>query len=392
MSAETQFIPPAASPRTILSVGNSWGTTFSVDGTRVPFPARMAAMLEFEQDDVINNNVNSESLATTITNIATRMPPSVYPANTGRPLVVILSTGGGVDISSGDSAATVYARIQTFVGLVRAVGGKVVLANVAPGQQFNGAAEIQRLALNVLIAADRTQYDWLWPVSELFPFPVATVTPAWYQTDNIHPSTFGDELSAHSVRESLQGRYDIPIPTYETLLEFGKQAGNSRLNTLTLPAWDGGAPGNGCVIFQVSATQYSLIGQAGTQRFFRLPIGGDDYFINSAGTVLVHINAGTGLATFISVKIGGIDGVNGTTVSCLRHGTATLVNGTVTVADTNTVTASRIFVNRFTDGGTIGDSYSVTRINATSFTITSKTANVTQALDTSVVSWQMINP
>jgi hypothetical protein len=93
------------------------------------------------------------------------------------------------------------------------------------------------------------------------------------------------------------------------------------------------------------------------------------------------------LAVQGSATIGG-----GTAVAKLKHGTATLSAGTVTVSDTDIVAGSRIFVNRQTDGGTVGDSYSVTLNAGTSFTITSKTANMTVALDTSTVSYLIINP
>lgn len=75
-----------------------------------------------------------------------------------------------------------------------------------------------------------------------------------------------------------------------------------------------------------------------------------------------------------------------------RTGTATLVSGTVTVANTSVTANTRIFVNRFTDGGTVGDSYSVTRSAGVSFAITSKTDGSTQTSDTSVVAYQLIEP
>lgn len=85
-------------------------------------------------------------------------------------------------------------------------------------------------------------------------------------------------------------------------------------------------------------------------------------------------------------------GPNGTAHGNVKSGVATLVGGTVTVSDANVIetgaaaTSSRIFVTRMTDGGTVGH-YSITRINSTSFTITSSSAS-----DTSTVSWLMLNP
>jgi hypothetical protein len=97
---------------------------------------------------------------------------------------------------------------------------------------------------------------------------------------------------------------------------------------------------------------------------------------------------GTGTTTAGGVAIG----TNGTASVLIRHGTATLVAGTVTVLDTNIVAGSRIFVNRQTDGGTHGDSYSITRVAGTSFTITSKLGTDVQTGDTSIVSYLIINP
>ncbi len=93
-----------------------------------------------------------------------------------------------------------------------------------------------------------------------------------------------------------------------------------------------------------------------------------------------------------STLTGGATIGGGTAVAKWRHGTATLASGTVTVADAAITTSSRIWVNRFTDGGTVGDSYSITRSAGANFTITSKTANATVAGDTSVVAYQIIEP
>ena len=71
-------------------------------------------------------------------------------------------------------------------------------------------------------------------------------------------------------------------------------------------------------------------------------------------------------------------------------GTATLAAGTVTVATTLVRASSRIRVDRQTDGGTVGASYSVTRNPGVGFTITAKDgAGATQALDSSTVSWTL---
>jgi len=88
-----------------------------------------------------------------------------------------------------------------------------------------------------------------------------------------------------------------------------------------------------------------------------------------------------------------IGGINGTAISRFRHGTATLVSGTATVADTSITANSRIFINRFTDGGTLGASYSITRTASTSFTVTAKDGTgANQTADTSTVAYEIIEP
>jgi len=76
-----------------------------------------------------------------------------------------------------------------------------------------------------------------------------------------------------------------------------------------------------------------------------------------------------------------------------KQGVATLVSGAVTVANTNVTATSRIFLQRQTDGGTVGATYSVTRTANTSFTIQAKNAsgaNITT--DTSTLAWVIFDP
>jgi len=116
-------------------------------------------------------------------------------------------------------------------------------------------------------------------------------------------------------------------------------------------------------------------------------IGGTDPILTGTASNLT-LTAGVFVAS-IGVKAG----TNGTTQKLVKHGSAVLVGGAVTVSDSDTAetgtpaTTSRILVTRMTDGGTLGTGYSITRVNVTSFTITSS-----NAAETSTVSWVMINP
>jgi hypothetical protein len=69
-----------------------------------------------------------------------------------------------------------------------------------------------------------------------------------------------------------------------------------------------------------------------------------------------------------------------------RMGTATLVGGTIAVANTSVTANTRIFISRSTTGGTEGH-LSTTQVAATSFTV-----NSSSGTDTSTVNWLLIEP
>lgn len=70
-----------------------------------------------------------------------------------------------------------------------------------------------------------------------------------------------------------------------------------------------------------------------------------------------------------------------------KQGVATLVAGTVTVADTSVTATSRIFLTTQTPGGTTGFLVVSARVAGTSFTILSSSAT-----DTSVVAYEIFEP
>jgi hypothetical protein len=85
------------------------------------------------------------------------------------------------------------------------------------------------------------------------------------------------------------------------------------------------------------------------------------------------------------VDVGASD--SGTAMTRIRHGSATLVGGTVTVSDSTVTASSRIFAERQATGGTPGSLGITARSNGVSFTITS-----TSGTDTSTVVWLLIEP
>jgi hypothetical protein len=87
-----------------------------------------------------------------------------------------------------------------------------------------------------------------------------------------------------------------------------------------------------------------------------------------------------GLSILLSGRLRINEGANG------GMGVATLVGGTVTVANTAVTASTRIFVSRSTTGGTEGH-LSTTQIAGTSFTV-----NSSSGTDTSTVNWLLILP
>lgn len=98
----------------------------------------------------------------------------------------------------------------------------------------------------------------------------------------------------------------------------------------------------------------------------------------AAGILLLQSGAGAG---------GGVQiGSNGTTITRIRHATATLVGGTVTVADTNITASTLVIPAVIAAGGTQGTLRS-SKVAGTSYTITS-----TSGTETSTVAVLLIEP
>ena len=138
-----------------------------------------------------------------------------------------------------------------------------------------------------------------------------------------------------------------------------------------------------------------------------MAIGGTHFRLGQDATYQGNfvLHSGDNTVIFTVTPAGNVSSIGTTTVgstgtphSLIKSGTAVLVAGTVTVSDSavletgTAATSSRILITRMTDGGTPGDSYSITRSNGASFTITSKTAGSTTTADTSTVTWLMFNP
>jgi hypothetical protein len=396
MSAGTRYNPNAI-PKTVIFCCNSIGQPYGLVGN-VSFPNIFAAAWENQGDTVIQyvgpaNTPNPcDSITDTITNYATTI--GLYTqAKTGRPLLVILPNCGSSDVlNGGDTAAQIYTKIQTLVGMIHTDGGKVLVGNICPGSYYTaGAVETRRTDTNTLIESDLTLWDYFWPMAATHSADLSTL----FGADNQHWSPLGHIVAAAEVMLAQDGYYRngsaTPLRANNILLtpttdnDKAVWQVNSASSTVALSAgiYDPSLPSFGALWYGTAApsnTNYALIGDgaslvlnASGQHIFRI-----------AHTEVARINSG-------GLQIGAIN--TGTPVSKWRHGTATLVTGTKTVSDTNVTANTRILVTRNGDGGTIGCSYSITRSAGSSFTITSKDKDgATQAADTSVMAYELIEP
>jgi len=116
----------------------------------------------------------------------------------------------------------------------------------------------------------------------------------------------------------------------------------------------------------------------------------DLYACTAGGVRTLAFRAGSSqLTSYLEHLINGsiYIGTAGSKTTTVRHGTASLVSGSVTVSDANILSTSRILVTGSVDGGTPGWLRVSARSVGVSFTITSSSAT-----DTSTVSYMIINP
>ena len=161
---------------------------------------------------------------------------------------------------------------------------------------------------------------------------------------NIHVADFGGILvESASGTHSLLSALSVSAPTITAGAAAVTDASTFYVNAPTAAT--------------VTGANYALFVDSGNSRF------DGDVILNTAGSGL-------------QIKEG----------SNARMGVATLVGGTIAVANTSVTANTRIFISRSTTGGTVGH-LSTTQIAATSFTVNSSDVG-----DTSTVNWLLIEP
>jgi hypothetical protein len=143
--------------------------------------------------------------------------------------------------------------------------------------------------------------------------------------------------------------------------------------------------GDGTVSHTDDAPVLSVTATNGSSGYRLNVLGGSTALLriqtNSTTTHTFSGNGDTAMTGGLTVH------ANGTKVSRLRHGRATLVAGSVAVSDAYVTTSTRILLGVYAPGGTVGHLHTGTRSAGVSFTITSSSGT-----DTSVVDWVAIEP
>lgn len=113
--------------------------------------------------------------------------------------VVLLASGTNDFNVGGRTKAQIYADMQTYCGLVRGAGGKVIICTILPATGYSGAGETARLDLNADIRANWSSFaDGLCDFADLSSTMGATGAQSnttLYQ-DGLHPTRYGQSLLA----------------------------------------------------------------------------------------------------------------------------------------------------------------------------------------------------
>lgn len=329
-----------------------------------------------------NQSVVYDEMVGNSPNIVGRVAPSgqTWGVGSGSASDNVEVTGGVMKLQAGSESHTVYPYLQSPTNIVTigaeltftgATGGAVLLIAVNPND-LNDSAFLH------FIFDETLQYFRLdWYAAGLNGGTTATtgVIPVFIRATEVYV---------------LQGL--VSGDSNDATVTFSTSVGTIRLSGLTLPGnltygiWEFAGANNSLNYRKVWANpDFALMAGQTLQ-----PLSPNLSKLSSGDPVVLQ-QVLLSNALRVVFTTGGVFGLLGAEMTYMTHGTATLVAGAVTVNNANITANSRIFVNRFTDGGTVGDSYTVTRSAGVSFTIQSKLNSVNQAADTSVVAYWVVN-
>lgn len=140
---------------------------------------------------------------TSWTTLAKSASQRSYLFGTKAAVNIFIMCGGTSDITDGDTAATIYADMESYADGARTAGFDYVIGTtITPSTSFTGPQETVRVAANVLIMADagaafEAQVDFAADTRLDDP------TDATYYTDGLHWTTAGAGVAAELMAPAL---------------------------------------------------------------------------------------------------------------------------------------------------------------------------------------------
>ena len=148
----TRFSIPAPSTKRLIFAGDSiCAQSFAPQKYQLFGYAKQSVDLMMEPAHAYNVSGGGNTLnGTAIPNFASQITPilSRYPTDNR----IVFCAYGTNDLTiAGRSAAQIYADLQTYCGMVRAGGGKVIVATLLPNASWNGTQQTTRNDFNTLV-------------------------------------------------------------------------------------------------------------------------------------------------------------------------------------------------------------------------------------------------
>jgi hypothetical protein len=408
-------------------------------GATHPWSYYLAAMPFFSGHTVRNVCQDSERIPTgsnSGNNLEDHYPSDAYPhrpaasGGDGGDLAIDVIGIGDNDIREGTSSADVISQLQSAVTRRRGDGFRVVLCTLwARGDPVNwdSGNEATRLSVNAAIRSGQITADQIFDVAAQFG---DTSDTTFFQSDHSHPTDTGHKRIAdllHSIFLAGGGfRPGIAVGKFEQDIKVNGGVTASGAANIT-GAVAGGSDGmfadrlgaanglrvggsyNGTWTGLVDLGMATVIHPAAGGYGLVLGDAGDPLSINGYGAAVVKIGSLSAHQIMLAGYSGGVVmmgggsfptttgeqcqvngttrlGTAGVTLTRLRHGTATLASGTVTVSDANVTTSTRFSLTEHNSG--TPNALAISAVSAgASFTIKSSSGS-----DTSAVDWIEIEP
>lgn len=119
---------------------------------------------------------------------------------------VVIVEGGVNDITAAVADATISTNLLGMCTAAKAVGAKCILMNITPGSTGNQIVHTPIVNATSAAYTIPTQIDAFFNANVLLADPPGTVQTSWnvtYQSDTLHPNTFGNKALARGLADAV---------------------------------------------------------------------------------------------------------------------------------------------------------------------------------------------